>query len=105
MTCVYTHIYMCGFVHISNFESIECGNCPMIISLVHQTRTCSLATIGRFKFMDNTAILMIHVSDMIMVLKLIKNTFEILFIVNTEFVFILKNGACVLDQFILFVVE
>ena len=61
---IHTYTYMCGFVHISNFESIECGNWPMIISLVHQIRTCSLATIGRFKFMDNTAIL-IHVSDMI----------------------------------------
>ena len=54
---------MCGLVQILNFKSIECGKVQSnqiglsIIYLVYQTLTCSLTTIGRFKFMDNNAIL------------------------------------------------
>ena len=50
---------MYGLVHISDFESIKCGkvqsnpNLLTVISLVNQTFTCGLITMGRFKFMDN----------------------------------------------------
>ena len=50
---------MFGIIHISDFESIKCGKvqnnpiCFMVISLVNQALTCSLITMGRFKFMDN----------------------------------------------------
>ena len=48
---------MYGFVHISDFEYINCGKkfraIFMAISLVNQTLTCSLITMGKFKFMDN----------------------------------------------------
>jgi len=42
---------MCGLVHISNFECMKFGKvqsnsiCLMIIYLVHQNLTCSLATV------------------------------------------------------------
>ena len=48
-----------GLIHISDFESIKCGKfraipiCFTVISLVKQTLTCGLITMGRFKFMDN----------------------------------------------------
>ena len=62
MTCIYTHthIYIYIYVVLFTFQTLNLLSVEtalyMIIRLVHQTRTCSLATIGRFKFMDNTAI-------------------------------------------------
>ena len=51
---------MYSLVHISDFESIKCGNIqsnPNLLygnySLVNHTLTCALITMGRFKFMDN----------------------------------------------------
>ena len=51
---------MYDLVHISDFESIKCGKfraipiCFTVISLVNQTLTCGLITMGRFNFMNNS---------------------------------------------------
>ena len=46
-------------LNLSSVETLKCraNLSNTIIYLLHQTHTCSLATIGRFKFMDNNAIL------------------------------------------------
>ena len=65
------HYEIGGLVHISNFKFTECGkvqNNPNLPygNLVHQTITYILVTIGRFKFIDNNAILItFHFGDMI----------------------------------------
>ena len=85
-----------------NLPSVEkCKTIPFCmpygISLVHQTLIWSLVTIGRFKFIDNNAILIklhtffFHFGDMIGVLN--GEKFAIFFTP------IFKSGACVLSDF------